>query len=238
MPGFEFDDPPPEPEDFRRADGTPENVIDFTLEESTFTVGARLCNFPTGKSSLRSSYAQWAREKLDRFLLPGKDSSFEIRGHASRLGTSGANQTLSEARLNAVQAFLADRAKAKQANVQFRLTKARGEEEAEKDFGVADNTNSGFFRAVEVRHFAKKEPPIVLAKPKFPRPLGSTKFAIAFLEGVGTSAGPFYGRGPLVHHRGYARYEQQDRGRVQICRKGVWRVLQKAGQADPTSFGQ
>jgi hypothetical protein len=185
MPGFGFGiaNSPTEPEDI------PTPVIEATLEQPEFTAGARLCNFPTAKATLRPEHAEWIKTKIEPLLKPGGTTSFALTAHASARGSDSKNHSISQNRLEAVKAYIEARAELKHATVKFRKLEAKGEDEA-RDFKLPEKSNSGFYRAVEVLHFRTKEPPVVIRPPRL-KAFGSQDFHIAFSKGGSGSVGPF-----------------------------------------------
>jgi outer membrane protein OmpA-like peptidoglycan-associated protein len=155
MADFIINDPPHVPEDMA------DDVLPLSLDDPNFRVGARLCNFPTGRATIRSSHVKWVRDEVEPLFKPPGDWSIDLLGHASRLGSGVSNLALSHRRMDAVHALLETRAGASPANVFFRHADAKGEEEA-TGFGLKEESNSGMFRAVDVLLFGAKRPPIVI----------------------------------------------------------------------------
>src|SRR4030095_15438490 len=124
MSDFKIEDPPHVPEDMS------EDVLPLTHDDPDFRVGARLCNFPTGKATLRSAHAKWVINEVEPLFKELRDCSIDLVGNASRLGATGSNLALSHERMDAVHALLESRSTVSPANVFFRHADAKGEEEA------------------------------------------------------------------------------------------------------------
>jgi outer membrane protein OmpA-like peptidoglycan-associated protein len=63
------------------------------------------CNFETGKADLKEE-SHVVLDELVAYLIRKDDEKIEIGGHTDNVGTAKANQVLSEARANAVRAYV------------------------------------------------------------------------------------------------------------------------------------
>ena len=179
MAGFVIADPPHEPADI------PNDVLPLSHDASDFRDGARLCNFPTAKATIRSSHVGWVSDKVEPLFRQLRKCTIDLIGHASPRGGDTFNLGLSQRRLDAVQALLQDRADKSSTKVEFRKAQAKGETEA-VGFGEKEESNSGAFRAVEVQVFGSR-PPIVVRPGKLSRgvKLGAEKFKIRLMFAAG-----------------------------------------------------
>jgi len=176
MSKFVIADPPHEREDIAT------DVLPMTESNPTFRAGARLCNFPTNKETIRSEHAKWVSDNLVPIFQGSPDCAIDLTGHASRLGAAISNSPLSERRIAAIQGLIESKALGTNVNLVFQKSDPRGESQAEEDF-VADGDNSGRYRAVEVLAFAAKQPPKIII-PKL-KPVGTTHFKIRMVVGSG-----------------------------------------------------
>jgi hypothetical protein len=146
-------------------------------------IAARLCNFVTAQAFLLPSHELWLDSKLPPILRSLKGPWVDLIGYASRIGSTQFNQELSERRCKAVRDHVATYQSA--INFRFNVDLGRGETES----GPDELDNSGYYRAVELYVWGFKPP---LRVPRVPRlkPIGSTKFKIRHVGGIGVVIAP------------------------------------------------
>src|SRR5688572_11617905 len=105
---------------------------------------ARLCNFQTGKASLRPAHQDWLMQNIAPILRQPNRVIVEIGGLASRLGAAALNDRLSQARADEVKNFLEHKM---QMSLPYVLTASYGESVS----GGPANDNDGYWRAALVK---------------------------------------------------------------------------------------
>lgn len=139
-------------------------------------VAARLCNFPTGKSTLLPAHTVFRDREVASVILGMQGPWADLFGYASSVGSASANLKLSEQRIAETKKHISGYA----SNVNFQIQTGFGESES----GPVESDNSGYYRAVEVYVYAFKPP-----APKPPKPVvtAATKFEIRVVGGGSAS---------------------------------------------------
>ncbi len=157
---------------------------------------ARLCNFATGGSSLLPAHKEWLRRNIVPLIRDGGDCVIEIGGLASRLGASGFNDRLGQARAEAVKTFLEEEI---QTSLPFILTASYGESVS----GGPANDNDGYYRAVLIKLHqgvvSLPEPPPAVKRPPTMRKVAPPKMYF----GIGAKFGGMLFLGGTQSMEGY-----------------------------------
>lgn len=144
---------------------------------------ARLIDFDTGGSTLEVQHQTWLREKV-AYAAQQSDYTMWLIGYASKLGSQGGddakNTKLSNARMNAVQAF----AKSVDPNALGHIQGWEALGSSAYNAGATDDSPD--MRAIEVHIFIGSPPPpptdlkpIVRQKPPLPGTGRTTNWAVA-----------------------------------------------------------
>jgi len=137
-------------------------------------VAARLCNFPTGKTTLLGSHVAWLDSAVRSAVTGLPNPWVDLRGYASHLGfaqhpgglgNTALNKQLSFARCEAVKARIVSYG----SKVSFPMEWAVGDAESS---GTMLN-DDGYWRAVDVYAYATP-PPTPIPPPPVPVPPTST----------------------------------------------------------------
>jgi hypothetical protein len=142
-------------------------------------LAARLCNFPSGKWSLRTSHQNW----LNTFVGPALSSLswpwVDLIGYASQLPDvklAGGNYELSVRRVNSVKSWISNYS----STVHWNLQMGKGSSVS----STFPTNNDGLYRAVEVFVYGYKPPTVTPATV-----VGFKDFAIRCLGGVTLTPG-------------------------------------------------
>ncbi|WP_174280017.1 OmpA family protein [Sphingomonas bacterium] len=122
--------------------------------------GVRLCQFFNNSADLLHGHKNW----IDTYFVPKMKANpnawVDIYGHTSRLGSDAANATLSQKRLDKVEAYI----KLKHSGINVNIRGPKGEEDA-ASFNIEQKDNDGYWRAVLIRWFGV---PLDIPTPDYP----------------------------------------------------------------------
>ena len=138
------------------------DVLTVTNGDPAYRTGARLCNFPTGKTGMLQTHRTWLDDNVKGVIQSNPAPYVHLFGYASNLNRHHINQRkLSNDRLLDTKAYVA----AYGANADFQQEIPMG---AEND--GANLNDDGYYRAVEIQVFAKRPPVKPTPLPPDPAP--------------------------------------------------------------------
>ena len=142
-------------------------------------LAARLCNFPTDRSFLRTSHQRWLDDYVQPALRSLEGPWIDLLGYASQLGPSGHNYWLSNERCKKVRQYVSNYSD----RIHWNFQRGKG---ASESATIATN-NDGWWRAVEIFIYGFKPPTVTPSTI-----VGFKDFEIRCLGAGSVSPGDFF----------------------------------------------